>query len=159
MQNFSEEDGFKSFITEYVFRDENILKTASGDIWLGENEIIQVVNPNKLLNAQSDPPNLWITSLENGQDIYSGADGNNILDDHISTSETISFPHNQNDIAFNFVGLHYARSADNLYSYILENFDNKWSIPSRDRKAKYNNLNPGTYTFKVKAYGSKSSIN
>ena len=40
---------------------------------------------------------------------------------------------------------------DNQYSYKLENYDTKWSTPSKGRSAFYTNLSPGTYTFKVKA--------
>ena len=150
IQNFNEEDGYQPFISDYIFRDEIVLKAINGDIWLGETENLQIIRPQKLLNNISDPPSLWITSIQNGDEEYNGADGEK-LEEHISYTESISFSHDQNDITINYVGLHYARSEDNLYSYTLANFDNKWSIPSRDRKATYNNLNPGKYTFQVKA--------
>jgi signal transduction histidine kinase/DNA-binding response OmpR family regulator len=36
------------------------------------------------------------------------------------------------------------------YSYFLEGFDKDWNEPSDKRLATYTNLNPGTYTFRVK---------
>ena len=57
----------------------------------------------------------------------------------------------QKDISFDFVALHYLRSEDNQYSWKLENYDKKWSAPSKDRKASYTNLSPGKYIFRVRA--------
>jgi signal transduction histidine kinase len=42
------------------------------------------------------------------------------------------------------------RSEDNLYSWKLENYDTKWSTPSKDRQVSYTNLSPGKYVFHVK---------
>jgi len=54
-------------------------------------------------------------------------------------------------LSFDFVALHFLRSEDNLYSWKLENYDNDWSAPSRERKASYTNLSQGKYIFRVKA--------
>ena len=57
----------------------------------------------------------------------------------------------EEDLSFSFVGLHYLRPEGNEYSWKLENYDTKWTTPSKERYAAYTNLSPGTYTFKVKA--------
>ncbi|MCC5926566.1 MAG: GHKL domain-containing protein, partial [Bacteroidetes bacterium] len=63
----------------------------------------------------------------------------------------IELKHWQKNLGFDFVALHYLRSEDNLYSWKLENHDNNWSAPSKERKATYTNLSPGRYIFRVKA--------
>lgn len=58
------------------------------------------------------------------------------------------FAYDQNSLVFDYVGLWYSDPLSVKYRYQLENFDQDW-ISSRDRKATYSNLPPGTYTFKV----------
>lgn len=49
-----------------------------------------------------------------------------------------------------FAALDYTAPNENQYKYILEDFNENW-IHTTDRTATYTNLDPGTYTFKVKA--------
>jgi len=62
---------------------------------------------------------------------------------------TLSF--DQNDLRFDFVGLHFSAPARNKYKYILENFDNDWINAGTQRNATYTNLDPGEYIFRVTA--------
>ena len=61
------------------------------------------------------------------------------------------FPHNQNHLTFHFnrVDKRYPHSI--FFQYYLENFDTKWSLPSKQTQVTYSNLPPGSYTFKLKA--------
>jgi signal transduction histidine kinase len=82
--------------------------------------------------------------------IYTAPDGE-IFKKAVSYTDKIELSHWQKNISFDFVGLHFLRPEDNLYSWKLENYDTKWSTPSKERRAAYTNLSPGTYTFRVKA--------
>ncbi len=53
--------------------------------------------------------------------------------------------------SFEFAALNYAASAQNQYAYKMEGFDQDWNRVGHRRLATYTNLNPGTYTFRVKA--------
>jgi signal transduction histidine kinase/ligand-binding sensor domain-containing protein len=66
----------------------------------------------------------------------------------------LELPYNQNRIAFNYVGLHYADPLRNIYQYRLDGYDNHWIQAGTQRSATYTNLSPGTYTFHVKAANS-----
>ena len=57
--------------------------------------------------------------------------------------------HNDNNITFAYSGICLTNPDKVLYSYILEGFQQAWSLPSKDRSVTYFNLPPGTYTFKV----------
>ncbi|MET0808247.1 MAG: diguanylate cyclase, partial [Pseudoxanthomonas sp.] len=51
-----------------------------------------------------------------------------------------------------FAALHFADPANNSYEYRLEGFDPAWvKADAAHRRATYTNLDPGVYTFKVKA--------
>ena len=56
-----------------------------------------------------------------------------------------------NIITFQFAALHYAQPSLNEYAYYLEGFEDDWNYAGNKREAKYTNLNPGEYTFRVKA--------
>ncbi len=79
-------------------------------------------------------------------------DSNSVLQKHISFTDTIQLSHSQNVFSIEFSGLSYSASVKNQYAYKLEGFDQDWiHVPSSQRFASYTNLDPGTYSFKVRA--------
>ena len=66
------------------------------------------------------------------------------------TSAALSYRHSV--FSIEFAALHFADPQRNSYAYQLEGFDNDWVATSPARRvATYTNLDPGTYTFRVKA--------
>ncbi len=59
--------------------------------------------------------------------------------------------HSWNSFLFSFAAPVYAQQATIQYSYLLENFDEKWSEFAEKPEKEYTNLPAGSYTFKVKA--------
>ncbi|HEU4718420.1 MAG TPA: two-component regulator propeller domain-containing protein [Bacteroidia bacterium] len=55
----------------------------------------------------------------------------------------------ENNIAFEYAGICLTNPAKVRYRFMLAGFDQDWSPPTADRSAKYSNLPPGQYTFKV----------
>lgn len=61
----------------------------------------------------------------------------------------------QRSVSFEFVGLHYVNPKKNRYAYMLHGFDSSWIYRDASmRTANYTNLEPGRYTFRVKAANS-----
>ena len=143
-QNYFKKDGYLDYERRVA-----TYKTSDGNIWLGTRSGLYQVDPAELRMKDSTKGSMVITSMNIMDSVYSAPDGN-LFTSAVSHSKTVTLSHEQSDIAFNFVYLHYLRSEDNLYSWKLENFDDKWSEPSTIRKANYANLDPGTYVFKVK---------
>ncbi len=56
-----------------------------------------------------------------------------------------------NEIRFEYAAAYYELPEKTQYSYILEGNDKSWSSWSNEHIKEYNNLSPGTYSFKVKA--------
>ena len=69
----------------------------------------------------------------------------------ISENEEIIIPYDENDLRFDFIGLHFSEPSKNKYKYILENFDKNWIDAGTQRNATYTNLVPGEYIFRVTA--------
>jgi signal transduction histidine kinase/ligand-binding sensor domain-containing protein/CheY-like chemotaxis protein len=67
--------------------------------------------------------------------------------------EVITLNHNQSSVTFIFSSFLFSNSVNTHYTYILEGYDNQW-INSGSNIAKYSNLPPGTYLFKVKGANS-----
>lgn len=59
-----------------------------------------------------------------------------------------TFAYDQNNLAFEYIGLWYSDPLKVRYRYQLEGYDLDW-IHSKDRQAHYSNLPPGHYNFKI----------
>jgi len=142
--SFFEKDGFQKFS-----RDNPSLKTSDGNIWIGGHYGLNKIVPSEMFKKDSTLPEVLITSVGVLDSVYSSPDGI-IFKQAVSYTDQVKLQYWQKDISFDFVALHYLRSEDNLYSWKLENYDNKWSAPSKQRQVSYTNLSPGKYTFRVK---------
>lgn len=64
----------------------------------------------------------------------------------------IELPHDYNNFSVEFASLTYKNPELNRYAYQLVGFDNKWQYTDASRRfAYYNNLESGTYKFRLKA--------
>jgi hypothetical protein len=63
------------------------------------------------------------------------------------------YNYKQNEFRFNFSSINLAGANQQEYHYILEGYDDKWNRTT-ERYAKYTNLSPGHYSFKVQAIGA-----
>ena len=71
------------------------------------------------------------------------------------SGEPITFNAEQRSISFEFVAFHYVNPQKNRYAYFLKGFDDRWIFQDANiRFANYTNLEPGNYTFMVKASNS-----
>ncbi|GEP97527.1 hybrid sensor histidine kinase/response regulator [Chitinophaga cymbidii] len=81
--------------------------------------------------------------------------GDVILEQSITETKEISLGYRNNVFTLGFVGLHFSDPENNAYAYKMEGFDNDWIYTSAaERAVTYTNLDPGTYTFQVKAANS-----
>lgn len=77
------------------------------------------------------------------------------LKHHITQTKEIVLLHTQNAFSFEFAALHYSQPMKNQYAYMMENFNKKWIFTdAKHRFATYTNLDPGSYTFRVKGANS-----
>ncbi len=142
--SYFEEDGLQPYST---FR--TIYRSQNGDIWLGGNNGINHIVPATLAEKDHTPPSVVITRMGILDSVYAAADGV-LFEMAVPYSEAVTLNHTQRDLSFEFVALHFLKPEDNLYSWKLENYDDNWTEPSKERRASYTNLSPGEYTFRVK---------
>lgn len=100
-------------------------------------------------------PKTYITGLRifnQSVPINQKVNGRIILPESISEIKKIKLQYNDKSFSLGFTAPEAIEPANITYACKLEGFDNEWIFyDSSQRFATYTNLNPGTYTFKVKA--------
>jgi len=103
------------------------------------------------------PDSLKITSVDFPIVLTEAHQGDSAL----NTAQSHRFAFNQNDFTFQFSALTYSLPHEVTYYYQLEGYDRDWITAGNQHIARYTNLGPGEYTFRVKAtdYSGKPSSN
>jgi ligand-binding sensor domain-containing protein len=131
-------------------------KDISGNIWLGAGNGIYKLDISRLKTG-SLPPAVHITDIALAGR-KSGPENTKSDSNYFLPPQQATFNYDQNNISFSFKGIN-LKTGIVKYSYILEQQDKEWSPYSGSENISYNNLQPGSYTFRVKAindYGIES---
>ena len=68
----------------------------------------------------------------------------------ITYTDEVELTYQQNDLTFEFAALNYINQEKNQYKYKLEPYEKEWIETTRsNRFARYTNMSPGKYTFRV----------
>lgn len=120
-------------------------KLQNGQLLFGGKNGINVIDPNRI-PVNSTPPKVSLSGFsifEEPQQIKPNA------------NEIIRLKYNQNYFSFSFVALDFSNPSQNKFRYKLENFDENWvDATAQNRVARYTNVDPGKYTFHVRAANS-----
>jgi Y_Y_Y domain len=99
-------------------------------------------------------PDVVITDLKVFNRSIVAGDESRILTNHISQTQEIFLPYESDVLTLNFVALNYTSTPGNQYAYKMEGFDKDWVQARNTRSATYTSLEPGSYTFRVRASNS-----
>jgi two-component sensor histidine kinase len=133
-QLYSPEDGVQS----YEFNTNSVCKTSDDWLLFGGINGFNMFSPAKISSSASSK-NLVFTSIKVNNQEYP------ITDDQLSLS------HNENFISFEFNLLDFYKNDKIQYAYKLDGLEKDWNYLRSAQKASYPGLNPGNYTFMVKA--------
>jgi signal transduction histidine kinase/ligand-binding sensor domain-containing protein/DNA-binding response OmpR family regulator len=124
------------------------LRLSNGELFFGGLEGFNYFHPASL-KTNKNIPTVLITDLRiANQSVAPSEDGP--IKENISIAREINLDYKQN-FALSFVGLNYTSPEQNQYAYKLEGFDKDWNYVGNATYASYTNLDPGEYTFRVKA--------
>lgn len=144
--------GLESGLQALEFNSTSYHKAADGEMFFGGINGINAFYPEHLTGNPTPPQvqlidfNLFNRSVEPGS--------KSPLKEPLAKAQEIKLLHHQDTFAFEYVGLHYRAPDENKYKYMLEGFDDGWVDAGTRRIARYTNLEPGDYRFKVKAANS-----
>lgn len=129
------------------------VKGADGTIYFGSTNGFAFFHPDKMKDNDYVPP-VMLSGFEIfNKRIKPGKEINGFtMPLSISRAKEITLTHNESVFTIEFAALSYFQAERNKYAYKLEGFDKDWNYTDASRRfATYTNLNPGTYTFHVKA--------
>ena len=123
----------------------------NGDVYFGQAGGLTYFDPDRIVDNEN-PPKVLITDIKvffKSLEVAPGKEGS--LQRHISELHELTLDYDQKVVTINFVAQNYIQPEKNEYAYMLEGFDPAWNFVGTRREANYTNLNPGVYTFRVKA--------
>lgn len=132
------------------FEANSALKTRDNALFFGGTKGFNVFYPDQIRTNTFIPP-VYITDFQVFNKNINPGGKSELLKTDISYTKKIVLNYKQSSISFNFIALNYIISHNNQYEYRLDGLDKEWENAGMERKASYTNLDPGTYTFRVKA--------
>ena len=135
MQFFDENSG----LTTEGYRMGSYLRTRSGELLWGSRSGINYFFPNELVNHQTDLRVL----------VYGAVTGDSLS--YFGSNHNIPLNYKDNKIIFRFTAINLKGSRNIEYQYQLEGYDKEWQTGRDLREARYSALQPGSYTFRLRA--------
>jgi signal transduction histidine kinase/ligand-binding sensor domain-containing protein/AraC-like DNA-binding protein len=135
------------------FMDFSALKASDGVFYFGSVEGLVSFRPEQIMGNTARPVMhiqdilVFNKSYRKGEVDSTGA----FLPD---LPEQLALPYNQNELTFEYVGLHYTAPELNRYRHRLLPYERQWIEAGDKRSARYTNLGPGEYRFEVIAGNS-----
>ncbi|WP_209388407.1 two-component regulator propeller domain-containing protein [Rhodohalobacter sp. SW132] len=144
-KNFTRTDGLQGD----EFSQYSTTSLQNGELVFGGMNGFTIFHPDDVVDNPFAPP-VYITDFKLlNRSVAIG--GDSPLQKHISVTDTLNLSYDQNIFTFEFIGLNYTQTVNNRYAYMLEGFEDDWNYVGTQRNATYTNMNPGNYTFRVKA--------
>jgi len=134
--NYGVQDGIENL----EFNRRAVIKVQE-QLWFGGVQNITAFNPEQITQNAKVPP-VYLTEV------------NVITPDSTFTPSfkkdtSLKLPWYHNTLEFSFVALNYTNPLENQYKYQLTDYDPDWIYDKKNRTARYVQLPPGTYNFKV----------
>ncbi len=151
-KTFSVEDGLQG----NEFHVNSTAVGPGGHIYLGGVNGYNKFHPDSIEDSQYSP-NILLTDFQIfNASVPVGAHLNDrvILGQSLANTKHIDLTFKENVFSFSFAALDYLSPEKISYAYMMEGFESDWNYVGDRRFATYTNLDPGEYSFKVKATNS-----
>lgn len=145
-KNYDVSDGLQG--SEFNPRSGYI--TPHGEFIFGGTNGFNLFNPDQIQDNPVVPP-VVITDFSIFNDPVPIGAPESPLQKHISETRKLVLSHRHSVFSFKFAALNYISPEKNRYAYKMEGFETDWNYVGSRHTATYTNLDPGKYTFRVKA--------
>lgn len=134
-------------------------------IWWGTGKNILIKDVNSTFKTSS-PYSLSLTSIVINDKFYNyrnfpDSAAKKIRFTHVEPfsnyPQGLELSYEQNHLLFNFSAIEWSAPDKIKYSYRLKGWSENWSIPSKETKAEFRNLQHGKYVFEIKAIGQSQT--
>jgi len=151
IRNYGPSDGLQS---KMFFEGAHFRNPKTGEMFFGGINGFNAFFPDSIRDNQIAPA-IYITDIKiqmQSVSEHQKINGRVVLQKPIYLTKEIKLIYADRNFSLEFAGLHFTNPSANNYAYQLEGYDQDWIYTdANDRMATYSNLNPNTYTFKVKA--------
>ncbi|SHF66594.1 Two component regulator propeller [Fodinibius roseus] len=133
------------------------LTSSAGKVYMGGTNGFNTFFPGDLTGNPNVPPvvitdfQLFNTSVPVHGNREEKGENRDILEQSITHTDTLTLSYSDNVISFEFAALNFTIPEKNQYAYKLEGFDETWNYIGNRNFVTYTHLDPGEYTFRVKA--------
>ncbi len=145
-RNYNKSDNLQ----DNQFWERSAYKTKYGQLIFGGESGIVLFKPDEIVD-NTTIPDVYITGIKLFNKPLEIGQFDSILKKNIIKTKYITLKYNQNIFSFEFVAINYIANNNNNYAYKMEGFDKDWDYVGNKHEVTYTNLDPGEYTFKVKA--------
>lgn len=147
VRNYDSADGLASDVFLLVSRG----KFSDGRLAFGGHQGLTSFYPKSLENDRLAPP-VVLTELRVGGEVMEPGLAGSPLQQTIVFARRLQLDYRQRSFAIQFAAPHFANPKKNHFAYRLRGYEEGWTeTGAGDRRARYTNLDPGTYTFEVRA--------
>jgi signal transduction histidine kinase/ligand-binding sensor domain-containing protein/DNA-binding response OmpR family regulator len=132
------------------------IETSDGNIFLGGEDGFNYFDPQSL-TENNEVSKVVLTGLKvDNNPVLAGE--KSPIQQQISIAKQIDLSYHQN-FSISYTALNYTDARQDQYSYMLKGFDKGWNYVGHTATAYFTNLDPGSYTFLVRASNSKGVWN
>ena len=151
---YTREDGLGDLLFS-----ENSIATFGREIYLGSRQGFIAFDPSTMAKNQPKNYRLIITDIiindEPWRQMTDSTLRQRITEESPSFTRRVTLPTSVKKISFDFALLSYGNARKNIYSYMLQGYDDDWKYcAGGSHSATYQNLPSGTYHLRVRAAGS-----
>jgi ligand-binding sensor domain-containing protein/signal transduction histidine kinase len=120
-------------------RSRSLVADWRGRIWFATDGGLSVADPSRFSGGTPAP--LQIKGVATDGTVLRAA-------------PSLALPSGNRDVAFSYMAVSLAFPERIRYRYHLDGFDREWSAPSAEQTARFTNLAPAHYVFRVRAFDS-----
>lgn len=145
------------YLNANQFNQASILADKEGVLYFGGINGMLMLRPENVHVFESSPNVIFTDFKVFNKSVPVGLlpNGCNILSQNLQDAREIHLRYSDNVFSFEFATLDYTEPFKNKYAYRMDGFDREWRTTGSDQRiASYTNLDPGTYTFRVKGTNS-----
>lgn len=134
------------------FLPDSVFRRNDGQLYFGQKRGVTLFQPSEI-TENTTPPDVFITDIKV---LFKSLSSEKNSDDSNENkfypgASIIKLDYDKKAVTIEYVAKNYIQTPKNQYAYRLIGFDNDWVHVGTRREAHYTNLNPGNYTFQVKA--------
>ncbi|MBL0744422.1 hybrid sensor histidine kinase/response regulator transcription factor [Chryseolinea lacunae] len=132
-----------------TFFHKAALRAKNGKLYLGGPRGFNAFHPDSL-KALPIPSHFYLTDLYIYNQKQTPNSSTSPLKKVLSLTDQLTLTHEQSFFSIEFAAVNFYSPTKTQYAYILEGLHDQWIDLQKERKVSFTNLDPGTYTLRVR---------